>query len=138
MYRLPTEAQWEYACRAGEDSKWCFGNEEEELQNYAWYGEDSSKGSAHPVAHKRPNAWGFYDMHGNVWEWCQNWSGAYEASSQDDPPGPATGSRRVCRGGCWSDSAWYCRSASRYGYSPARRYNSLGFRLALVPSSQDK
>jgi formylglycine-generating enzyme required for sulfatase activity len=136
-YRLPTEAQWEYACRAGGDGKWCFGSDEASLGEYAWYGEDWEKGATHPVATKQPNAWGLYDMHGNVWEWCADWfdDQYYDRSPLDNPLGPATGSFRVFRGGSWNISAWFCRSAYRDCHSPSHRYNYLGFRLALVPSS---
>ncbi len=133
---LPTEAQWEYACRAGITTKYCFGDDESMLGEYAWYEKNSAK-KTHPVGQKKPNAWGLYDMYGNVWEWCQDWfDGDYYANSpSDDPAGPSRGSSRVYRGGSWDYHAWRCRSANRDGYDPLFRIGILGFRLALVPSS---
>ena len=121
---LPTEAQWEYACRAGSTSKFCFGDDENQLGEYAWYGKNSG-GEAHPVGKKKPNAFGLYDMCGNVWEWCADyWTDYYAKSPADDPRGPTTGSKRVNRGGGWRHDARSCRSAVRS--------SSLGFRVALV------
>jgi formylglycine-generating enzyme required for sulfatase activity len=132
-FRLPTEAQWEYACRAGSTGKYCFGDSETQLGEYAWYS-DNSGGKTHPVGEKKPNAWGLYDMHGNVWEWCQDWynGGYYAGSPSDDPPGPTTGSRRVLRGGSWSFLARYCRSASRDYFGPGYRDFNLGLRVSRV------
>jgi formylglycine-generating enzyme required for sulfatase activity len=128
-YRLPTEAEWEYACRAGSTTRFCFGDSDSSLGSYAWYSSNSGSKS-HTVAQKQPNAWGLYDMHGNVWEWCQDWYGNYSTSSVTDPTGASSGSRRVYRGGGWSYYAWYCRSADRNSFSPDNRNGSLGFRLA--------
>ena len=105
-YRLPTEAQWEYACRAGTETAWSFGNDEKALGDYAWYEENAfSAGEqyAHQVGLKKPNAFGLYDMHGNVWEWCHDYYGEdyYQQSPEKDPTGPASGSSRVLRGGSW-------------------------------------
>ncbi|MFO0819021.1 MAG: SUMF1/EgtB/PvdO family nonheme iron enzyme [Pirellulales bacterium] len=130
--RLPTEAEWEYACRAGTTTEYCFGDEESELGEYAWYGANS-RGQTQPVGAKRPNTWGLHDMHGNVWEWCADWYERYAAGEAVDPPGPKKGSDRVLRGGCWSDSSRYCRSAYRRRGSPGYRYADLGFRVSLVP-----
>jgi formylglycine-generating enzyme required for sulfatase activity len=132
-YRLPTEAEWEYACRAGTTTWFSFGDDEESLGEYAWY-RDDSEGKTHPVGGKKPNAWGLDDMHGNVWEWCQDWyDGAYyKTSSTDDPPGPETSSVRVFRGGGWWNSARFCRAAFRGGNEPQYRSGNLGFRVAAV------
>jgi formylglycine-generating enzyme required for sulfatase activity/predicted Ser/Thr protein kinase len=122
-YRLPTEAEWEYACRAGTTGDYA-GN----LDSMAWYGENSG-GKTHPVGTKQPNAWGLYDMHGNVWEWCQDWYGAYSSNAVIDPTGAISGSYRVFRGGSWRGNAAGLRSAYRGNSSPVYRYDSLGFRL---------
>ncbi len=133
-YRLPTEAEWEYACRAGSSTRFCFGDSDGQLGNYAWYRKnawDVGDKYAHSVGIKKPNAWGFYDMHGNVWEWCQDWFGNYPSGSVTDPTGPSSGSNRVDRGGSWYDLARYCRSANRDWLTPGRRDCILGFRLAF-------
>lgn len=128
---LPTEAQWEYACRAGTTTRYSF-DDESKLGEYAWY-ESNSGRTTHPVAQKKPNAWGLHDMHGNVWEWCSDWHSA-SPSGERDPSGPWQGSDRVGRGGGWYGSAWYCRSANRSRGAPGNRSDDLGFRLSLVPS----
>ncbi|MDA1048967.1 MAG: SUMF1/EgtB/PvdO family nonheme iron enzyme [Planctomycetota bacterium] len=135
--RLPTEAEWEYACRAGTTTEYSFGKDEKLLEEHGWF-EKNSGGQTQPVGAKKPNPWGLYDMHGNVWEWCADWfdEGYYAKSPTEDPTGPQSGSDRVNRGGCWLFSAGSCRSAYRDWNTPADRYNYLGFRLALVPSSQ--
>jgi formylglycine-generating enzyme required for sulfatase activity len=129
FYRLPTEAEWEYACRAGSTGDYA-GN----LDAMAWYG-DISGAKTHPVGQKQPNAWGLYDMHGNVWEWCQDWYSAnyYAQSPGADPQGPASGSARVTRGGGWNFSAVGCRSASRFRNASGSHNRYLGFRLARTP-----
>jgi formylglycine-generating enzyme required for sulfatase activity len=133
-YRLPTEAEWEYACRAGSTTGWCFGDNESELGQYAWYSGNSGRGT-HPVGQKKPNAWGLYDMHGNVWEWCADWYGKdyYRTSPLDDPKGPDSGGDRVLRGGSWVSNARSARSASRTTLTPGNRLNLVGFRLARTP-----
>jgi formylglycine-generating enzyme required for sulfatase activity len=130
-FSLPTEAQWEYACRAGSTTRYCFGDEESGLGEYAWYSGNSGN-STHPVGEKKPNAWGLYDMHGNVWEWCADWydSGYYANSPVDNPTGAATGSDRVFRGGSWFITAGGCRSAFRYYLSPGSRSFDLGLRVS--------
>jgi formylglycine-generating enzyme required for sulfatase activity len=125
---LPTEAQWEYACRAGSTSAYCFGDDPKELPKYGWF-DENAEGKARAVKQLQPNGWGLYDMHGNVDEWCSDWYGDYAASAQSDPTGPTKGSARVIRGGSWYDSARYLRSACRSRIDPGRRFGSLGFRL---------
>ena len=133
-YRLPTEAEWEYAARAGSNTDYCFGDDEAELTKYAWYVKNSGR-RTHPVALKKPNDWGLYDMHGNVWEWVQDWYGDYPSGSVTDPVGPENGSDRVIRGGSWYDCARRCRSAFRYYYAPVNRYyDGVGFRLSFLRS----
>ena len=132
QYRLPTEAEWEYAARAGTKTRFSLGDDDEQLGRYGWYSSNSDNKSQ-PVGGKRPNPWGLYDMHGNVWEWVQDWFDGYDARPVTDPKGPFIGSYRVLRGGSWSSYAEHCRSGSRYYYAPVNRSHSLGFRLALSP-----
>jgi formylglycine-generating enzyme required for sulfatase activity len=133
-YRLPTEAEWEYACRAGSTTRYCFGNGESKLGDYAWY-QDNSNSRTRPVGTKKPNAWGVHDMHGNVSEWCQDWFKAdyYAESPTEDGPGPSTGLYRVIRGGSWYINARRCQSAARYMHVPSDHYDDLGFRVARNP-----
>jgi len=128
-YRFPTEAEWEYACRAGGAERFCFGDEEGKLGEYAWYRGNSGK-RTHPVGNKKANAWGLYDMHGNVWEWCQDCYGDYPAGPVTDPKGSPSCEFRVSRGGSWFDNASDIRSAHRGWGWPSNRVNNLGFRLA--------
>jgi formylglycine-generating enzyme required for sulfatase activity len=136
-YRLPTEAEWEYACRAGTTTPFSTGNNITTDQanydgNYPY--NNNAKGEYRektmPVGSFAPNAWGLYDMHGNVFEWCWDWYGAYSSSAQKDPEGASSGSDRVFRGGGWLSGALLLRSAFRFDYFPSFRYNYLGFRLA--------
>ena len=134
-FRLPSEAQWEYACRAGSTTRYCFGDDESKLGEYAWYYKNTGV-ETHPVGEKKPNGWGLYDMHGNVWEWCQDWYEDCKESPVDDPTGAATGSLRVFRGGGWAGPARGCRSAYRSAYVPGYRLSVLGLRVSLVPADK--
>jgi formylglycine-generating enzyme required for sulfatase activity len=129
-FRLPTEAEWEYAARGGNRSVGYKYAGSDNLGSVAWY-EDNSGSETHPVGQKSPNELGLYDMSGNVWEWCQDWYGSYSSSSQTNPTGPNSGSDRVGRGGSWDINAGDCRSSFRNFDSPSCRYNYLGLRLAL-------
>ena len=138
VYRLPTEAEWEYACRAGTRTRWSFGEDVSQLTHYAWYRDnawDAGEQYAHVVGLKRPNPWGLYDMHGNVWEWVQDWWDEYyyydESSPRVDPSGPSTGSDRVVRGG-FAYHARFVRSAHRNRISPGLRDAGVGFRLLRI------
>ena len=132
VYRLPTEAEWEYACRAGSTTSYSFGDSAKSLGNYAWFDENSYSHTS-PVGYRKPNEWGLYDMHGNVFEWCQDWQDSYRSGPAADPQGPSVGLYRVRRGGSWLYDAGYCRSAYRSGNDPSNRLYS-GFRVALSPS----
>lgn len=127
VYRLPTEAEWEYAARAGSKGEYAGV-----LDSLAWY-DGNSGGTTHSVGQKQPNAWGLFDMHGNVWEWCQDFYGDYPCGAVTDPTGIASGSLRVNRGGSWNSPAANCRSASRLHSSPGDRAYYLGFRLLWTP-----
>jgi formylglycine-generating enzyme required for sulfatase activity len=133
IYRLPTEAEWEYACRAGSRTRYSFGDDAASLGEYAWY--DSNSGNkTHPVGQKRPNAFNLFDMHGNVYEWCQDGYKAdyYRESPDADPPGPSRAAvrDRVYRGGSWVLYPLFGRAAVRYGVAPGYRFSGLGFRVA--------
>jgi formylglycine-generating enzyme required for sulfatase activity len=130
IVRLPTEAEREYACRAGSTTAFCFGDNDKELGAYAWF-KDNSDNKTHPVGEKKPNAWGLYDMHGNVWEWCQNWDGEDAAGPATDPQGPAQGTHRVWRGGCWAAGPLRCTSTNRTPMTPNQRHNDAGFRVVV-------
>jgi formylglycine-generating enzyme required for sulfatase activity len=138
-YTLPTEAQWEYACRAGTTTALNSGknlsdkNKCPEMDEVGWY-EYNSDSTTHPVGQKMPNAWGLYDMHGNVFEWCLDWHGSYPSSAVTDPKGSSSGSYRVLRGGSWNFNAYSCRSAYRFDSTPSDfNRNYYGFRVALAP-----
>jgi len=123
LYRLPTEAEWEYACRAGSSA-----DVVTDLDAVAWYGPNAD-GRTHPVGQKLPNAYGLYDMHGNVWEWCGDWYGPYTQEEQTAPKGPTSGEFRVVRGGCWHSDADGCRAADWVAGTPDRANSSLGIRI---------
>ena len=145
-YRLPTEAQWEYACRAGTTTRFSFGDDEDDLYRYGNYCDRSNtngyswQDKAHddghdktaPVGSYRPSRWGLYDMHGNVWEWCADWYGEqYPRGPVTDPTGPPDGKRRVVRGGSWMHAPWACRSAIRSRIIPNLTDGVGGFRVLL-------
>lgn len=143
MYRLPSEAEWEYACRAGTTTRYSFGNDESKLGDYAWYKglatveefknkEEILSGDTHPVGQKKPNPWGLYDMHGNVWEWCQDyWHDNYNGAPSDGSSWESGSNsyHHVIRGGCWIYFSGICMSASRAGYVPDSGASLLGFRI---------
>ena len=135
--RLPTEAEWEYACRAGSAAAYCFGDSVSGLGDYVWYNYNSGS-KTHPVGGKKPNAWGLYDMHGNVWEWCEDWydEDYYASSPREDPCNSTAGPYRVVRGGSWNLISWICRSAFRYRYFPAYWYYFYGFRVCCPASAR--
>jgi formylglycine-generating enzyme required for sulfatase activity len=137
-YRLPTEAEWEYACRAGSTGPYAGTGR---LYDMGWHGgsNGNSGNTTHVVGTKQPNAWGLVDMHGNVFEWCQDWYGDYPTGAVTDPTGPVTGdvhtaSRRVRRGGCWPDGACECRAAHRDSTTPDSKTSLVGFRVAFAPA----
>jgi formylglycine-generating enzyme required for sulfatase activity len=138
IYRLPTEAEWEYACRAGSTTRYSFGDNAAYLGDFAWY-DDNSRGKTHPVGQKRPNGFNLYDTHGNVYEWCQDGYKAdyYRESPAADPPGASGASGRVIRGGGWIDNPQHARSAVRNGVALENRLRSLGFRLARARVQPD-
>ncbi|MFA5866078.1 MAG: SUMF1/EgtB/PvdO family nonheme iron enzyme [Phycisphaerae bacterium] len=131
-FRLPMEAEWERACRAGTETLYYFGDDSSILGNYAWWdgnAQSVNENYAHVVGTKLKNDYGLFDMHGNVWEWCSDWYGSYSSGSITDPTGPSTESFRVLRGGSWGDSANYCRSSYRGWGAPDYSYYSVGFRI---------
>ena len=135
-FRLPTEAEWEYACRAGTTTKYYTGDSESDLDRAGWYSSNSSL-KTHTVGGKTANAWRLYDMHGNVWEWCNDWYGSYGSESAHNPSGAQRGSSRVLRGGCCSNFATFCRSAYRHLSTPDSRKSAIGFRVVRRMSSHN-
>lgn len=130
IFRLPTEAEWEYACRAGTVTAYSFGNDPTSLTQYAWCNSNSNH-KTHLVGQKKPNAFGLYDMHGNVWEWCSDFYDDYLVDSTVDPSGPPDGSCRILRGGSWFCTPGPCRSANRGWNTPETRDDDVGFRIVL-------
>jgi formylglycine-generating enzyme required for sulfatase activity len=135
-YKLPSEAQWEYCCRAGSTTKWCFGDNEKRRGEYAWY-DSNSNSQTHEVGQKKPNEWGIYDMHGNVWEWCEDyWVNNYKNTPTDGTANilqnAESQARRVLRGGSWLNYSAFCRSANRLNVNPGNDYNDYGFRVVCV------
>jgi len=143
FYRLPTEAEWEHACRAGSVTAYSFGSDMAKIDGFGWtgaiYGAANTKSENHPqpVGLKKANAWGLYDMHGNVYEWCFDWFGLNSKAAAIDPQGPDNGTLRVLRGGSWDDRARNARSANRTGAASTERSSSLGFRVVLSPVVSD-
>jgi formylglycine-generating enzyme required for sulfatase activity len=137
VYRLPTEAEWEYACRAGSKTAYFFGDDPKSIGNYAWF-EGNNNDRTRPVSKKKPNDWGLYDMYGNVWEWCSDWYGDYPKGPVTDPAGLNEGTLRVLRGGSWKDTEVIARTARRGRIAPLHADNYLGFRVALSPSGSAK
>jgi formylglycine-generating enzyme required for sulfatase activity len=128
-YRLPTEAEWEYACRAGSSDPYVCGKDSNCLDQYAWHSGNTTKQEYQKVGSLTPNAFGLYDMHGNIWEFCQDWYGDYPSGSVIDPSGPESGTLRVVRGGGWQGMKINCRCANRRGNSPDHVNDGIGFRL---------
>jgi formylglycine-generating enzyme required for sulfatase activity len=134
-YRLPTEAEFEYAARAGTTTRFYYGDDPGylNLTNQAWY-LDNSDSQSQPVGQMPPNPWGLRDMEGNMWEWCMDWYDYYSGSKVTDPAGPSDGTLRVLRGGSWLDENRFCRSACRVGDDPSAIYNNYSFRVVLAPA----
>ena len=144
VVRLPTDAQREYACRAGSQSMYCFGDQEIMLGDYAWYrgNHNEKEDRPHPVGQKKPNAWGLYDMHGNVYEWCSDWfeewgeDKKFPSTPVTDPTGPTNGDKRLLRGGVWnSETPYNCRSSARFNFDPAQGREWMGFRVIVETGS---
>jgi formylglycine-generating enzyme required for sulfatase activity len=130
--RLPTEAEWEYTCRAGSQTRFHYGDDPkyEQIGRYAWYSVSADK-ATHPVGQKQPNPWGLFDMLGNAYEWCADRHGPYGVGEATDPVGPDSGRERVMRGGAWDSDPGYLRSACRYWNAPMSAHSLLGFRVVV-------
>jgi formylglycine-generating enzyme required for sulfatase activity len=135
-YRLPTESEWECACRAGTTTEFSYGQDPDytNLANYAWYSANGGD-MVHDVGLLLPNPWGLFDMEGDVFEWCEDWYGPYPSGPVTDPQGPADGDARVFRGGSWAYGPEDCRCAGRYSSDPTTKFNFVGIRVVLAPSS---
>ena len=131
---LPTEAQWEYACRAGTTTSWSFGDNESAANNYMWFSANSNR-RTQPVGQKQATPWGLRDMHGNVWEWCLDWYGSYSGASHSDYQRTVSSSNRVGRGGCWNQTSLGCRSAYRIPLAPGGWTDHIGFRVVIILSA---
>jgi hypothetical protein len=134
LYRLPYEAEWEYACRAGGTNLFGFGDDASVAADFAWTAENSDA-ATHPVGQKRANAWGLHDMHGNVWEWCHDWFEPYPPGPLRDPTGPAISKFKVFKGGGWNQDIEYARSANRFMMAPSNGIHFVGFRMVLARQS---
>ena len=139
-FRLPTEAEWEYACRAGSETLYNTGETLTDLDDAGWFGNievGNCHNIPHPVGMRKPNAWGLYDMHGSQWEWCNDWydQAYYLASPQDNPTGPVHGVFKVMRGGSWISNPEFCRSDTREMYKPELNYYDIGIRLVCRPNN---
>ena len=134
---LPTEAQWEYACRAGSQTRFWSGQDNADLTRVAWCAPNSGD-KPHAVGQKPANAWGLYDMHGNVWQWCQDGLGPYDRDAVTDPVGPAEAAERVLRGGSWSSEPDVCRAAYRFSYPPDYRLMTVGLRVVITDSRANR
>jgi len=134
-YRLPTEAEWEFACRAGTTNLFSFGDSTTEADQYAWTLENS-EATTHPVGLKRPNPWGLYDMHGNVWEWCSDWYAPYSPGPLTNPVGPASSQYKVFRGGGWNHAIEFARSSNRFMMGSSNGINFVGLRVALSQTAR--
>jgi formylglycine-generating enzyme required for sulfatase activity len=133
-YRLPTEGEWEYACRAGSTNLYSFGNDPASAAQYAWTTENA-EATTHPVGQKQPNAWGLYDMHGNVWEWCSDWFEPYPARAETDPVGPAESKYKVFRGGGWNNEINMARCSNRFMMGAGTGIHFVGLRIVLAQTS---
>lgn len=131
--RLPTEAEWEYACLGGSDGPYGFGSDTSRLGSFAWF-ETNARAETHPVGTKSANAWGIHDMHGNVWEWCSDWySEDPAAGGSTDPAGPASGTNKVLRGGSYGAAVGSCRCSNRFSFDPNERFVASGIRVVMDP-----
>jgi formylglycine-generating enzyme required for sulfatase activity len=137
QYRLPSEAEWEYACAAGGTNLFSFGDTTNQAEQFAWTMENSDA-TTHPVGQKRPNQWGLYDMHGNVWEWCNDWFAPYPATALTNPSGPGSSKFKVFRGGGWNQAIEFARSRNRFMMSPSNGIHFVGFRIALGQDIEEK